>query len=313
MQKKTNRVIFSLILITFSFCGSVSAQIVDRIVAIVNDDIVTWVDLNKESRPYLKKIESLGYSGEQKKTAVKDVYEKILDGLIDRSLTRQEANRYGINVTDSDVDRVINSKKESGGVSQDELVSVLKSEGLTLEEYRENLKMQIVQTKIINHAVKSKVIITEAEINDYYEANKEKYSGKKKYHLRNILMGSEDDIEKVKNKLDKKASFASLAKTYSSAANAVEGGDLGVFDIDNFPDVMKESIATLEKGGHTDVISTANGFQIFYLQDIVLEGHKTYEQAHDEIRNELYGKSVQKRFKTWLESLKEKAHIKKML
>ncbi|MBU2429365.1 MAG: peptidyl-prolyl cis-trans isomerase, partial [Proteobacteria bacterium] len=106
--------------------------------------------------------------------------------------------------------------------------------------------------------------------------------------------------------------FAELAKQYSNAPNASDGGELGLFEISSFPESIQKSVSKLSKGEHTDVISTARGFQIFYLQDIVTDGGKTLEQAYDEIHGLLYDREVEQKFGTWLKALKEKAHIKIM-
>ncbi|MBU8911202.1 MAG: SurA N-terminal domain-containing protein [Desulfobacterales bacterium] len=310
---KINRIIFSLIIINFSFCWPVSADVIDRIVAIVNNDIVTLVQLSRESAPYMKNIESSGYPDEKKKEMMQDINKKILTALIDQSLTRQEASKYQINVSDTEITNALENVKKAKALNQEEFEYALNQEGLTLKEYRENVKKQILQGKLINYAVKSKVIITESDIKKRYESNAEKYSGKKKYHLRNILMDNEDEIKEIKKKLDKNKEFITLAKKYSIASNALDGGDLGRFDINNFSENIKDSISKLDKGGFTNVITTAQGFQIFYIEDIVLEGAKTLEQAQDEIHESLYREQVDKKFETWLESLKKKAHIKIML
>ncbi|SDT98761.1 SurA N-terminal domain-containing protein [Desulfobacula phenolica] len=313
MKKIMNRLVFSLAIISFSFCGSVSADVVDRIVAIVNNDIVTLVQLNKESLPYIKNIEASGYSDEKKQEMMQDITKKILNRLVDSSLTQQEAKKYNIMVSDAEIDNAVENLKKEKALTLEELEKALGQEGLTLTEYRETIKKQILQARLINYAVKSKVVITESDIKKRYEIDADQYSGKKKYHLRNILMDNEDEIKKIKKQLDENKEFILLAKQYSIAPNASDGGDLGIFDIHNFSEAIKERISRLTKGEHTDFISTAQGFQIFYIQDIVLEGRKTYEQAHDEIRGILYREQVEKQFKTWLESLKKNAHIKIML
>ena len=310
---KTDRIILFLMIISFSFCGSVSAEVIDRIVAIVNDDIVTLVQLRKETAPYIKNIESSEYSGDKKQEMMQTINKKILNALVDQSLTQQEAKKYHINVSDFEIDNAVENVKSSRSLTQEEFEKALEQEGLTVKEYRGNVKKQILQGKLINYAVKSKVIITESEIKKSYEADTEKYSGTKKYHLRNILMDNENEIKEIKKKLDQKKDFIFLAKKYSIASNASDGGDLGTFDISNFSKSIKDSISTLNKGDYTNVISTAQGFQIFYIEDIVLEGVKTLQQAYDEIHGTLYNEQVEKKFKTWLESLKKKAHIKIML
>ncbi len=310
---KNSWIIFSLIIISVSFCGSISADVIDRIVAIVDDDIVTLVQLNKETSPYMKNIESSEYSGDKKKEAIQTINKKILNALIDRSLTQQEAKKYHLDVSVVEIDNAVENVKESKSITQEEFEKALEQEGLTLKDYRENIKKQILQAKLINHAVKSKVIITESEIKKVYEDSTKKYSGKKKYHLRNILIKNEDEIKEIKKKLDKNKDFSSLAKEYSIASNASDGGDLGTFDINNFSISIKDSISKLNKGDYTDVMQTTQGFQIFYVEDIVVEGVKTFQEAYDAIHASLYNEQVDKRFKTWLESLKEKAHIKIML
>ncbi|MCD4719720.1 MAG: SurA N-terminal domain-containing protein [Desulfobacula sp.] len=310
---KINLIVFSLIIMSFSFCWSISADVIDRIVAIVNNDIVTLVQLSKETAPYLKNIKSSGYSDDKKKQMMQTIDKKMLNALVDQSLTQQEARKYHLNVSDTEINNAMENVKKTKSLTREEFEKALEQEGLTLEEYRENIKKQILQAKLINHAVKSKVIITESDIKKLYEANLEKYSGKKKYYLRNILMDNEDEIKEIKKKLDKKKKFIFLAKKYSIASNASDGGDLGTFDISNFSESIKDSISKLNKGDYTNVISTAQGFQIFYIEDIVLEGAKTLQEAYDEIHEILYREQVDKKFETWLESLKKKAHIKIML
>lgn len=313
MKKKTNWIIFSLIVLSMGFCPPISAEVVDRIVAIVNDDIVTLVQLNKATAPYRKKLEVSGYSNEKKQEVTREINQKVINGLIDKTLTQQEAKRYQISVSDAELDRSVENVMKNKSLSPAEFSRALEQDGITLEEYRENIKEQILQSKIINNAVKSKVIISDTDIKEFYQANQEKYSGQKKYHLRNILMDTEDEADKIKSELDKKKDFITLAKDYSTASNASDGGDLGLFDISNFSENLKESISKLNKGDYTDVIKTPQGFQIFYIEDIVFEGGKTYEQAFDEIHGELYREQVEKKFESWLESLKKKATIKIML
>jgi len=313
MGKRINWVVFTLVIISFGFCGPVSADVIDKIIAIVNADIITQVQLNKEITPFIKKIESSGYSSEKQNEMLQDVRKKILDTLIDNSLTQQEARRYRIKVSDAEIDNAVEHVKKSRSLSQEDLEKALENEGMTLDEYRGVIEKQILQNKLVNYMVKSKVIITESEIKKQYEADAEKYAGKKKFHLRNILMDNENKIKEVKKKLDQNKDFITLAKQYSIAPNASDGGDLGLFDISGFSKEIKDSISPLTKGDYTPVILTAQGFQIFYIQDIVMDGGKPYAEVHDMIYESLYRDQVEKKFDTWLKSLKEKAHIKILL
>ncbi|MEX1297470.1 MAG: peptidylprolyl isomerase, partial [Desulfotignum sp.] len=98
-----------------------------------------------------------------------------------------------------------------------------------------------------------------------------------------------------------------------SAPNAAEGGDLGVFDIQTFSDSIKAAVKQLEKGEYSRMISTNQGFQIIYVEDILETGGKTLEEAGKEIQDELYREQAEEKFARWIESLKNNAHIKIML
>lgn len=313
MKKITKWLLYSFFLIGFGNCPISSAETVDRIVAVVDSDIITLAQLNKEADRYRKNIESSENSNEKKKALIEELNKKVLESLIDYSLTQQEAKKYNITISEAEVDSSIENIKKIKKLSKEALEKALEQEGLTIKEYRENLKNQILQGRLINYAVKSKVVITEAEIKKQYEVNSEKYALNKKYRLSNILMNDKGKIDEVKMKLDGKEDFSDLAKKYSIAPNASDGGDLGIFDIASFSTGIKDRIALLKKGEYTDVIQTPQGFQIFYVVDIEQGGSKTFEQARDEIYEALYQEQVKEKFETWLESLKKKAHIKILL
>ncbi len=313
MIKKINWIVSLLLTTGLTFCGAPAAEVVDKIVAIVDNDIITLVQLNKGTASYRKKIDAGSYLENQKQTMMQEVNERVLNTLIDQSLTHQEAQKYRIEVSENEINKSMENVMRSQSLSQDEFLKALKNEGLTLEDYHKNLRKQIIQTKIINYAVKSKVVIMESDIALYYKNNKEQYSGEIKHHLRNILMNSKDEIEIVRGLVEEKKDFKSLAKLYSIASNAKDGGDLGIFEIKNFSNIIKKEISKLKKGQYSNVISTPQGFQIFYIEDIIFKDGKTYDNVHDEIRGILYNRQVEIKFKTWLESLKKKAHIKIML
>ncbi len=120
MIKKINRIIFLLIIISFNFCRPLSAEVIDRIVAIVNNEIITLVQLNKNTSMYLKNIKSSGYSDEKKKQMTREINEKILNDMVDRSLTQQEAKKYHIIVSDGEINSTVENAKTSRSMSQEE-------------------------------------------------------------------------------------------------------------------------------------------------------------------------------------------------
>lgn len=313
MIKQTKKMILFLSLIFLGIYSSASAEVVDRIVALVNNDIITLVQLNKAIHPYKINIETSQKSSQEQKQLIEKLKTDMLQQLIDRSLTAQEADKYQVKVSEADVDAAVENFKKMNKLDQAGLEKALAAEGLAYKDYRARMKEEILQSMLITRAVRSKVIITDNDIKAYYESHKDEFVGVKKYHLRNILMETEADILAVEAKLSQGLSFAQLAKDHSLATNASEGGDLGVFDVNSFSETIKNELLQLGKGQHSKVLETGQGYQLIYVEDILLEGDIPFDQARDQIQNILYKEQAEKRFSDWIESLKKSAHIKEML
>jgi peptidyl-prolyl cis-trans isomerase SurA len=312
MIKKT-RFSILLIVVAMGISSIALAEVVDRIVAVVNNEIITLSELNKATLPYRSNIEASQNTSEKKQEMIQTLEKDMLQQLIDRSLTSQEAIRYNIVVTEEEIDSAVNNFMAANKMDEKGLEAALAADGLRLKDYREKMGKEILQSRLISRAVRSQVIITDADVQAYYDSHGEAFQGVTKYHLRNILMTSEADLKEVEKKLDQNRSFEQLAREYSIASNAAEGGDLGVFDINNFSEEIKNSLQTLEKGDHTPIVYVGQGYQILFVEDILMEGNKTLDQVRDQIQNIIYKEQAEKRFSEWIESLKKNAHIKIML
>ena len=288
-------------------------EIVDRIVAVVNDDIITLSQLHKAVQPYLKQVAVSQRSESAKEQMVEAIEKEMLNTLIDRTLTRQEAARQKISVSDAEVQSAIDNFKRQNGLDQEAFEKGLEAEGISLEEYRDRVREDLMQSLLVNRVIRSRIIVTQTEIEAYYHTHPEKFKGEEKYHLRNILAASESDAEQVLTKLDQGLSFPEAARQFSKAPNAGDGGDLGMFDIDTFNDAVRAAVKPLKPGEYSRVISTNQGFQIIFVEEILDSGGKTLEQARDEIQDILYREQAEEKFARWIESLKKNAHIKIML
>ncbi|MCG8684707.1 MAG: SurA N-terminal domain-containing protein [Desulfobacterales bacterium] len=311
---KIKNSIFLLVALTCLWTSPVfGEEIIDRIVAIVNNEIVTLSELNKATQRYKDNILASQNTDARKKELIKQLESDMLGQLVETSLTIQEAGKYGIQVSEEDIDQAIENFKKTNKLNQEQLEQGLAAEGLTLEEYRSRMSDQILQSMLVNRAVRSKIVITDDEIETYYEAHKEDYSGVKKYQLRNIITHVEDDIIKVDDQLKKNADFAELAKEYSIGSNAAQGGELGLFDITSFNEEIRSALKDVEKGQYTKIFKMGGTFQIIYVEDIVMEGSLTVEQATEKIQNILFKQRGEELFKEWMTSLKKNAHIELML
>ncbi len=312
MIKKYN--VFVVVILLFSvFCNISSAEILDRIVAIVNEDIITLSELDKALKPYYIELEKTSYSDEKKESIIQKLHKDMLEKMVEFTLIEQEAERLNIKVSDAELQASIERILNKDDVSEEELIASLLKEKITFEEYKNDLRSQILQPKLINRVIRSNVIITNEEIKEYYDQHEDEYSGSKKYYLRNILTNGSEEIEKAKQFLDQGQDFKEVARLHSMAPNASSGGDLGAFELDVFAEEIKKNILLLEKGQYTDAILTDGGFQIFFLENIETAIGTTLEQAKDAIVRKLFSAKAEKKYKEWVGSIKERSHIKTIL
>ena len=298
------------------------ADVVDRIVATVNDEVVLLYDLNQTIKPYVDRIKASNYPDEKERQMLFKIREDALNMLIEKKLANQEIKQYKISVSQQEINNAIEGMKKAKFITDEELREELSKLGLTLEEYRKQIKEQILREKLINREVKSKIVITSEDIKTYYENHKDVYSGKKKYHLRNIIMKVAADadeteklvifkkIEAVLSELKQGESFDKLARIYSDSPLASEGGDLGLFEVKDLSPQLQEAVKVLKEGEYTSVLDTDQGYQIIYVQEIQKSSGKTLEESTSEISQKLYKEAVNRKYESWLKELKSRSHIK---
>ncbi|OQY11704.1 MAG: hypothetical protein B6I31_04405 [Desulfobacteraceae bacterium 4572_19] len=319
------KILFSTVLFSTMFIfytGIISAgQVVDKIIAIVNGDIITLKDLNVAIRPYLQKISNSSYSFEEKDKILTKFKADALSKLVNEMLTDQEIKKLKLTVEDDEVDNAIEQIKITRNFTDEEFIDALRKDGMDIHEVREMIKRQILRPRLLNYRVKSKVIITKKDIQKYYEAHPEIYSTEKKYSLKTILLphtlnDGKDPMEIMNNiilKFHGGESFEKLAKEYSIVPNVAEtGGDLGTFTLGSLSPQLQKALIGVEAGECTLVLDTDHGYQIFYVSDIEADSKKVSEEISKKIKATLYEKLVNEKFNVWINELRKQAHIKIM-
>lgn len=314
--------ILSLATATMFADVAVSAEVVDRVIAVVNDDIVRLVELNKTVSRFEEQIQLKRYSPDKENEEIYKIRMEVLNNLIDEKLADQEIRNSGIFVDEREIDVAIEQVKAMNYYSDEDLRIALTANGVNMAEYREEIKRQILRNKLVNIKIKSKIIITESDIENYYENNLDKYASKKQYLLRNIMMTypmSMDTqskqtvysrMEDVYKQLIEGALFTEIAKNVSEAMNAEDGGRLGLFSLDELTENIAEAIKGLKPGEISSITETDQGYQIFFVEKIEETDGRTLSEMTEEISQLLYEESVNEKFQSWIEHLREDAHIK---
>lgn len=299
-----------------------AVEIVDRVVAVVNNDVVSLYELNQSVQPFVEQIKSSQYTDDVRRRLMFEVRQKVLQQLIDQKLTDQELARLKITVSESEVDNSIERIKEEKFLTDETLRTALEQQGLTYEKYREQLKKQLLRMKLVNLEIRSKIVITEEEIKSYYEKHSDNYRGERKYLLQNLYirlpaLASYQDkqtasamMESIHQELESGKPFDALAEEYAGTKAMIETSDLGYFKLDDLSDQLRQAVGALQAGTHTPVLESDFGFQIVYVKAIEEVGGRTIEEAAPEIQQKLYNEVVDQKYESWLQLLRARSHIK---
>ncbi len=315
-------VCFGLLLGLFGRQAEARAEIVDRIVAVVNEDIITLSEFESSFNPYAEKIKAYGYPPDKEQELLFKLRENIINQMIDKQLTDQEIKRLSITVSDGELDNAIERIKEKNMMTDEDIRKRLGDEGITMKEYRDEMKEQILRAKLVEREVKAKIIITDEDLRAYFEKNKETFEGDTRYHLRNIIMKVPsyadeaeknavlDRMKKVVERLKDGEPFEEVAKNSSESSFAADGGDLGFFNKKDLTPQIQAALAKIKPGQYTEIIDTEQGHQIFFLEEVVSAQSRTMEEVRPLIEEKLYNEMMETRFKGWVSDLRKGSYIK---
>jgi peptidyl-prolyl cis-trans isomerase SurA len=303
------------------------AEMIDRVVAVVNNDVITLYELNQEGKELFKRIRSEAPEA-QEQEALRRARQELLSALIDKKLIEQRAAELGISVSDKELDAAIDRILANNHVSREKFQRDLKLSGTSEEEYRDRLRTQILQSKLIGFEVRSRVVVTDAEIKKYYDQHFAEQGGGDGYHL--LQMGfswnekggsptrseAKERAEQIRSRVSEGQIFQELANAYSDLPSSVDGGDIGVFKKEEMAPYMREVVSDLQPGQVSPVVETQSGFQFFKLlsfKDGDMIQQATFESVKAELKEKVYQEEAEQQFQKWLEELRNQAYIKKLL
>jgi peptidyl-prolyl cis-trans isomerase SurA len=292
-------------------------EIVDRVVAIVNDEVISLTEVEQLAKAFQAKT---GMSPQPKDK--KAFQREVLESLIDQKLAKAEAKRRGMTVSDKDLEQAVEEfKKRNNLQTQEALEQGLAKAGITLKEFKQQISDQIIQDRLLAVAVGSKITpVTEAEIRRFYDTEFPKTQTGQRVHLRVIELpfppgataAQKEDVKKKAEELlkegQKGGSFEALAAKFGA-----KGRDLGFISTGDLNPQLTQLLERL-KPGEVAPIETPQGFQFMQLVAKKAGGQpRSYEEAAPQIRAFLQRQAMDKKFGEWVKTLRVKAHIKIML
>ena len=280
MRKTQSFLCSCLILFLLAFPCCVSAEgplLIDAIVASVDGKPITLVDLCKRLKPPRKLDLSQASSDREAQT--------VLNEMILEKLIYAEAESKKMQVTDSDIDNYLNEIAARNNMNRQQFESALQKENISLEKYKEDIKFDILKSRLASSYVKSNVSITDDEVEKYLDEKIGKSGEGSQIQLRQIFISAsgrgraeaKQIAEEAQKAGNSGSDFADIARKYSDGPEKEEGGSLGVIaEKDLSPDIF-EIIFPLKEGEISSVVETANGYRI-----IKVEKRFNGESKHDE-------------------------------
>ena len=255
----------------FNFKAQESYENLDRIVAIVEKDVITKKELELEINQIINKYKKMNTALPRQEELSKIAMEK----LIEKKVVEQYAERKGIRVENQYLDETINDIAKKNNLTIEDLKKSIESEGMPFNLFRDEIKYQIIFNQVKEREIVSKINISEYEVESFINKNKNK--NPTQYHIGHIQLitksnqGDSDEdkakIEKVIHLLEKE-SFEDVAKKYSDSPLSTQGGDMGWKKIDELPEIFSNEINDMSIGEISKPILAENGMHLLKLKEV---------------------------------------------
>lgn len=311
---------FSLLSLILLISATASARLVDKVVAIVNDQPITLSDVEK----FKKKLQTGGLVDDALLRLVdtKELLKNrtaLLNHIIDERLIDTEVIHKNMEVTIERVEQEIRNIAKNNNISRQQLQSALQAKGVTISEYQDFIKRSLERQSLIEREVTSRIRISDEDVNSYYLAKKGANASQIfEYTLSHILFspkkggdqGALARARAVEQKLKEGQSFEKLAEQYSEDPNFTKGGLLGTFKAGEMLNDLESAVRNSKAGEVTGVVKTSLGYQIIKVNKRTLVSDPKLDEEREPIRRILYEDAFKRQFRLWLNQRRDESFIK---
>ena len=290
---------------------------VEEIVARVNDQIITSSDYDRAMQEMDQDQRQHGSSMQQMSEAHKD----LLRNLIDQQLWLSKGKDLGITGEAELVSRLNDIRKQYNLASLEDLEKAARDQGVSYEDFKANIRNQIVTQEVMRQEVGRRINVTPGEVERYFDAHKQDYAQQESIKLSEILVATpqSDDPQKVaeaqtkandlETKLRGGADFAQLARSSSDGTTASEGGDLGTYKRGQLNSVFEDATFPLKVGEATQPIRTKQGFVILKVVQHTQGGVPAFKDVEPDVEQNYFMSRMEPAIRDYLTSMREDAYI----
>lgn len=259
-------------------------EMLDRVVAIVGDDVVLESELKARTEAILERMQQ---SDNRQQVPPRDeLEEQILDQLVLERLQMQMGERFGIEVSEQQLDQTVQRIMQNNQLTEEQLRADLAREGQSLEGFRDQIRREMWVNQIQQAVVNSRIELNDQDIDSFLASTDGKFATSPDYRLGHILISvpsgaSEDEVDEAREEaqavyeeLAEGADFSQMAITHSNDANALQGGEMGWRKLEQLPGLFADVVAEMEEGDVSEPVRSGAGFHI-------LKAHETRSRSGD--------------------------------
>jgi peptidyl-prolyl cis-trans isomerase SurA len=291
-------------------------NVVEDIVARVNDQVISQSDYDRAYREMDQESRQHGDSMQQMATEHKD----LLRGLIDQQLWLSKGKELGITGETELVKRLDDIRKQYNLSSLEDLEKAAQEQGVSYEDFKANVRNQIVTQQVMRQEVGEHIQFTPGEAEHYYEQHKQDYSQPESERLSEILIPADADdqaklaeakakADDIEARLHSGGDFSQLARSFSGGPTASSGGDLGQYKLGQLPKALEDKTFPLATGQYTDPILTRQGYIILKVTLHAAGGPAPYKDVQEQVEESLYESRMEPAIRAYLTTMREQAYI----
>jgi len=305
------------LLIFFAFTWLGGKEIVEAIVAIVNEDIITISDYKMQHDSLYQMLREQ-IQGEEFEKQYNRLSKELLNTMITELLLFQEAKKLSVDVSEQIKLTIENIKKENNIETDQELMRIMQQQGIDFEVWKKNMEETFLKQQVLFAEVDRGIVIDDAEIVNYYKQHNNEFTEPPEYRLSAIYLISEgvndSEIQERKNEVERQIAegndFGSLASQYSDGPEKETQGDLGTFKKGELEMSLEQEVEKLKIGEVSPWLKVKGGWYMLKLEAKKESRLKTFEEVRKEIEEKLFEEKRRNKYEEFLKKLKERSYIK---
>lgn len=290
------------------------ADVIEQVVATVNDEAIFLSDLRQQAIPFLPRVMSAP-TQEERMGGLRALYQEILTKLIDQELIEQAAREMQVRVTSRDVERAVLNVVRQNGLSEEEFWEAVRGQGFTEAQYRGDVRKQLLRLKVLNQRVRGRVNITEADVRRRYEQRLRQANRSVRFRTSHLFLSlpegaSATDVRSVREEAEEireeltPANFAEMIQEFG-------GGELGWLSQGDLPEELERELLGLADQEISDPVQGERGFHIFFLHERERGGSDMpgFDSVKEQLYQQMLERAMVQQEETFLSELRREAII----